>query len=98
MVAGVKSHSSTNYGCARYTGFGKTIGTLRTDTSFREKHQEMHHNYRFILEDLEYLNMVSDLPLDPMHLFTLVSSKRCYLVFSVAENVNFQGYFYAHRQ
>lgn len=37
MILCIKSHSSEQYGCARCTGFGRLIGNLRTNESFREK-------------------------------------------------------------
>lgn len=71
MIACVKSHSSTNFGCARCTGFGANIGFLRSNISFREGCHPTHHNSKSILEMLPYLDMVRDLPLDPMHLLYL---------------------------
>ena len=41
---------------------------LRTDYSFRKRHDQDHHNYYSCLEDIKILDMVLDIPLDPMHL------------------------------
>lgn len=43
---------------------------LRTDESFRSKRDEDHHHGTSILEDLD-IDMVKDVPLDPMHLIYL---------------------------
>jgi hypothetical protein len=76
MVACVKSHSSDRYGCARCSGSGVILGELRTDQSFRDKSCSNHHHCRSILENLVYMDMIKDLPLDPMHLLDLGIQKK----------------------
>lgn len=54
---------------------GKVVFTengarLRTDQSFRDKTQEEHHTGTSILEELD-INIVDDIPVDPMHLVYL---------------------------
>ena len=71
MILCVKGHSSERNGCARCTGFGRFIGEIRTNESFRETIFAQHHHFPSVLEDLEYLDMVRDVPLDPMHLLDL---------------------------
>ncbi len=69
-------HSSERYGCARCTGFGPFLGELRTNVSFRNKQCVAHHHSRSILENLHYLDMVKDIPIDPMHLLDLGVMKK----------------------
>ncbi|KAI9558376.1 hypothetical protein GHT06_015147 [Daphnia sinensis] len=76
MIACVKSHSSDRYGCAKCTGFGVILGELRTNDSFRGKNCVDHHHCRSILENLDYVDMIHDLPLDPMHLIDLGVQKK----------------------
>ncbi|XP_045023926.1 uncharacterized protein LOC116932495 [Daphnia magna] len=76
MIACVKSHASDRYGCARCTGFGVILGELRTNDSFRGKNCVDHHHCRSILQNLDYVDMIHDLPLDPMHLFDLGVQKK----------------------
>lgn len=58
---------------------GRTVflgrSLLRTDTSFRERHDCNHHNDNSILERLP-IDMVSDFPLDGMHLVYLGVMRR----------------------
>lgn len=44
---------------------------LRSDNDFRLKLQEEHHTGTSILESIPNLNMITDFPLDPMHLIYL---------------------------
>ncbi|XP_032786347.2 uncharacterized protein LOC116923900 [Daphnia magna] len=76
MILCIKGHSSERYGCARCIGFGRNLGQLRTNDSFREKQCVLHHHCRSILENLHYLDMVKDVPLDPMHLLDLGVMKK----------------------
>ena len=76
MIACVKSHSSDRYGCARCVGSGVILGELRTDDSFRNKSCVDHHHCRSIMENLDYVDMIRDLPLDPMHLIDLGVQKK----------------------
>ena len=84
MILCVKGHSSERNGCARCTGFGRFIGEIRTNESFRETIFAQHHHFPSVLEDLEYLNMVRDVPLDPMHLLDFgVRRKKWYFFHKV---------------
>jgi hypothetical protein len=76
MILCIKGHSSERYGCARCTGFGTFLGELRTNVSFRNKQCVAHHHCRSILENLNYLDMVKDIPIDPMHLLDLGVMKK----------------------
>ena len=76
MVACVKSHSLERYGYARCSGSGVILGELRTDQSFRDKSCSNHHHCRSILENFVYLDMIKDLPLDPIHLLDLGFQKK----------------------
>lgn len=76
MILCIKGHSSKLNGCARCEGFGRFVGELRTNISFREKGCASHHHCRSILENLHYLDMIKDIPLDPMHLLDLGVMKK----------------------
>lgn len=77
MIACVKSHSSDRYGCARCVGSGVILGELRNDDAFRNKSCVDHHHCRSIMENLDYVDMIRDLPLDLMHLVDLSVQKKC---------------------
>ncbi len=76
MILCIKAYSSERYGCARCTGFGTFLGELRTNVSFRNKQCVAHHHCRSILENLHYLDMVKDIPIDPMQLLDLGVMKK----------------------
>ena len=79
FISGVKYHSGY-FGCSKCTIEGDFIDNrvvfldthcrLRTDTSFRLRLQDEHHKSKSILEDTK-IGMVSQLPLDYMHLICL---------------------------
>jgi len=75
-VTCTKSHSSKLHGCSKCNGFGSNIGDLRTNLSFREKLDGLHHHGPTVIEILEYLDIIAALPLDPMHLLDLGIIKR----------------------
>ena len=68
LLACVKSHSSFFHGCPACYGFGITLGELRTDQDFRNQLDADHHHFRSIIQDLLYLNCVTSIPRDAMHL------------------------------
>lgn len=68
MILSIKGHSSEFNGYTRCAGFGRYVVESRTNLSFREKHCACHHNFQSILENLYNLDMIKDIPLDPMHL------------------------------
>ncbi len=76
MITGTKGHTSKLQGCSRCDGHGITIGNLRTNGGFRRKIDREHHNFRSVIENLLYVDMVKDVPLDPMHLLDLGVMKR----------------------
>jgi hypothetical protein len=55
--------------------FLETDSELRTNLSFRSRADPGHHNNYSIIEELP-LNMVRDVPLDPMHLIYLGAVRR----------------------
>ncbi len=59
--------------------FPCTTATLRTNESFRERHDEAHHNYYSCIEELETVDMVLDVPVDPMHLVDEGAGKKLFL-------------------
>jgi hypothetical protein len=68
MILSIKGHSSELNGCTRCKGFGRYVGESCTNISFREKQCACHQNCQSILENLYHLDMIKDIPLDPMHL------------------------------
>lgn len=56
-----------------YFDFG---APFRTNTSFRLQNNEEHHNGRSIFEELDYFDMISDIPLDYMHVVLLGVMKK----------------------
>lgn len=51
--------------------FPDKLSKLRTDQDFRARSQPDHHNGTSVLEQIPDLDMISDFPCDPMHLFYL---------------------------
>ena len=76
MITCTKEHSSEKSGCGKCNGSGASFGNPRTDLSFGNKIDIDYHNFLSILEDVIYLNMVEDIPLDPMHLVDQGAMKR----------------------
>ncbi len=68
MILSIKGHSSELNGCTRCAGFDRYVVKSHTNLSFRDKHYACHHNCQSILENIYYLDMIKDIPLDPMHL------------------------------
>lgn len=56
--------------------FPELDNQLRTNESFRLKYDEDHHTGSSALQELTYFDMVSQVPLDPMHLVYLGVTKR----------------------
>ncbi|XP_045034596.1 uncharacterized protein LOC116918629 [Daphnia magna] len=86
FILGVKSHSGY-FGCTRCIQQGEYLGRVvflerdspaRTDQSFRNRQHEDHHVGDSILERLD-IDMVKDIPLDPMHLVKLGVSRKLLL-------------------
>ena len=76
MITRTKGHSSERDGCSRCTGSGYVIGELRSNETFRSMTHRDHHHGKSIIENLTYLDVVFDVPLDPMHLFDLGVMRR----------------------
>ena len=76
MITRTKGHSSDRDGCSRCTGSGYVIGELRSNETFCSMTHRDHHHGKSIIENLTYLDMVFDVPLDPMHLFDLGVMRR----------------------
>lgn len=84
FVSGVKSHNGY-FGCAKCIQEGQWIenrmtfpevhATLRNDLSFKNRCQSQHHKFDSILESVG-IGMVSQLPIDYMHLVCLGVTKR----------------------
>ncbi|XP_067621954.1 uncharacterized protein drl isoform X2 [Eurosta solidaginis] len=89
FITGVKNHNAYN-GCPKCCQVGKTLNktvcfckdssVLRTDFSFKNRNDQAHHSLSFREEGnvLEAANfgMVSQFPLDPMHLVDLGVAKK----------------------
>lgn len=73
-----KSHSSKLDGCGPCTGNGVSLGLPRTNESFRQQRDRSHHHRHSIFENLEYFDLVRDVPLDAMHLFDFGLMKRMF--------------------
>ena len=87
MITCTKSHTSRLNGCSRCSGSGVTIGILKTNQTFRDQIFENHHNGITILERLQYLDMILDIPLDPMHLVDLgVMRRMLQFLFGTGQN------------
>ena len=76
MITRTKGHSSDRDGCSRCTVSGYVIGELRSNETFCSMTHRDHHHGKSIIENLTYLDMVFDVPLDPMHLFDLGVMRR----------------------
>ncbi|EZA52951.1 hypothetical protein X777_07647 [Ooceraea biroi] len=95
FIAGIKNHTGY-FGCAKCTCEGDFVENrmtfpdlkclLRTDVSFENKTQPEHHRITTILENAN-IGMVSQLPLDYMHLVCLGVMKRL-LQFWVRDKIN----------
>ena len=87
MVKGTKQYNG-QYGCdicdvkGQYDGFMLflTKGNVRTDTSFREKHNPQHHKSDSPFLAVNSLNMINSFPIDPMHCVDLGVTKRLLLL------------------
>lgn len=85
FITGTKGHNAY-HGCGKCTQEGKfvlnrvtypeTKAPLRSDQSFSRKIDENHHKRKSILEKIENLGMVSQFPLDYMHLICLGVMKK----------------------
>lgn len=75
-MTGTKGHSSDFHLCSKCTGSSVNVGQLRTNQSFRDKECLEHHHERSVVENLVYLDMVKDVPIDPMHHFDLGTMRR----------------------
>lgn len=82
FILGVKGHSSPTDGCMKCTSTDTSIGALRSNWTFRNRIHVDHHNSDSELERLHFLDIVKDLPVDPMHLVDAGITKR-YLQFHV---------------
>ncbi|KAA3678393.1 uncharacterized protein DEA37_0008940 [Paragonimus westermani] len=72
------------YYISRRMTFPSTSSSIRTDSSFRERRQPDHHIGTTVLLQLS-LDMVSDFPLDPMHLVFLGVMKRLVHIWCLSE-------------
>lgn len=90
LILQVQNQSSDRHGCARCRGSGVNIGQIRTNCDFREKRDRYHHYGRSVIEDIDYVDMVKDFVLDPMHLVDLGVMKRM-LVFLFAPKRRISG-------
>lgn len=61
--------------------FPCTAAARRTNESFRERHDEDHHNYYSCIEELPIVDMVLDVPVDPMHLVDEGAAKKLFLTY-----------------
>ena len=59
--------------------FPCTSALLRTNESFRLRHDPDHHNYYSIIEEIELVDMVLDFPSDPMHLVDEGAGKKLFM-------------------
>lgn len=76
MVLCTKGHTSMQHGCGKCTGSSINIGQARTNRNFRNKSFPDHHHQRSIVENINYFDIVRDVPLDPMHLIDMGVVKR----------------------
>lgn len=84
FICGIKSHTGY-FGCPKCETEGDFIenrlvfpeltAKLRNNFSFRNKSQPEHHKIDTILQELD-IDMISQIPLDPMHLVYLGVTKR----------------------
>ena len=59
--------------------FPCTSALLRTNESFRLRHDPDHHNYYSIIEEIELVDMVLDFPSDSMHLVDEGAGKKLFM-------------------
>ena len=59
--------------------FPCTSAALRTNQSFRDRYDIDHHNYYSCIEELETVDMVLDVPVDPMHLVDEGAGKKLFM-------------------
>lgn len=79
LLSGIKGHTGY-FGCSKCCQEGIFINSRmtfpelsaspRTNNSFREKHDENHHKFTSILEELD-IDMVKQIPLDYLHVILL---------------------------
>jgi len=62
---------------------GIRVGALRTDWTFRNRVDEIHHNATSELERLRFLNMTDAMAPDPMHMVYVGVTKRLFQFFVV---------------
>ena len=71
-----KSHASHLHGCSKCDGAGFNVGAPRTNHSFREKLDPLHHHGPSEIEKLDYFNCIDGVSLNAMHACDMGIEKR----------------------